>query len=198
MMSENESLKFLEQFANQNLASLKSGSLTDQLVVVERAGHLLADVVRNGGLILSAGNGGSMADAMHLAEELSGKYREVRPALRAVSLSDPTYLTCVANDFGYDQVFARGCESLLREGDVAVLYSTSGSSKNILAAADYCMQSNIRTIGITGVLDSALEKRVTVCLVPAKNLPTEGAQLVHTMWTHMLIELVEKKLGYVS
>lgn len=197
-MSENEPLEFLEQFARQNILFLESGSLADQLLAVGRAGLLLADVLQNGGLILSAGNGGSMADAMHLAEELSGKYRDVRPALRAVCLSDPTYLTCVANDFGYEQVFARGCEALLREGDVAVLYSTSGSSKNILAAADYCLQSNIKTIGITGALDSPLEKRVALCLAPSRNLPTEGAQLVHTMWTHMLIELVERKLGYVS
>jgi D-sedoheptulose 7-phosphate isomerase len=197
-MTENGSLKFLEQFARQNLAAVESGSSTQQLIAVERAGDLLAGVLLKGGLIVSAGNGGSMADAMHLAEELSGKYRDVRPALRAVALSDPTYITCVGNDFGFDQIFARGCEALLREGDVAVLYSTSGSSQNILAAARYCLQSNIRTIGVTGALDSALEKLVTVCLTPAINLPTEGAQLVHTMWTHMLIELVERKLGYVE
>lgn len=197
-MTENESVKFLELFVAQNLVAIESGSSTQQLIAVERAGNLLADVLQKGGLIVSAGNGGSMADAMHLAEELSGKYRYVRPALRAVALSDPTYLTCVGNDFGFDQVFARGCEALLREGDIAVLYSTSGSSQNILAAANYCLKSKIRTIGVTGTLDSALEKLVTVCLTPAINLPTDSAQLVHTMWTHMLIELVERKLGYVE
>ena len=197
-MYEKEPINFLQRFANESFAALESGSHSHQLMAVERAGDLLAGVLQKGGLILSAGNGGSMADAMHLAEELSGKYRNVRPALRAVALSDPSYITCVGNDFGFDQVFARGCEALLREGDVAVLYSTSGSSQNVLAAARYCSQAKIRTLGITGTLDSSLEKLVTVCLVPAIDLSTESAQLVHTMWTHMLIELVERKLGYVE
>jgi D-sedoheptulose 7-phosphate isomerase len=193
-MNSDNLQNFLTSFALQNIEAISHTSQDSQISRVLDAGMRLSTVLRNGGLIVSAGNGGSMADAMHLAEELSGKYRNPRPALRAVSLSDPTYLTCVGNDFGYNKVFVRGCEALLREGDAAVLYSTSGTSANVLEAAKYCKEIEVLSIGITGRRDSELEALVDVCLVPTTDLPTEQAQLVHTLWTHMLIEVIEKTL----
>ena len=195
-MKNNELKTFLKQFAIQNIEALQNTSNEEIVSQVLKAGNILSDVLGSGGLIVTAGNGGSMADAMHLAEELSGKYRNPRPALRAVALSDATYLTCVGNDFGYDSIFSRGCEALLRTGDAAVLYSTSGKSKNILEAAKYCKSAGIVSIGITGRPSTELSESVEICLSPSIDLATEQAQLVHTMWTHMLIEIIEKNLFY--
>lgn len=195
-MSASSPMDFLRGIAEANQSALLHASGPQQLGAVVRAGRLIVDVFGNGGVLASAGNGGSMADAMHLAEELSGRYRSDRPALRAIALSDPTFLTCVGNDFGFSEVFSRGCEAVLRPGDVAVLYSTSGMSENILRAASYCRSNEISSIGVTGVPESKLGGLVDVHLAPSTPLPTEHAQLVHTMWTHMLIELVEKQMGY--
>src|SRR6476661_8079982 len=98
---------------------------------IERAGQILVETIQNSGKIISCGNGGSMCDAMHFAEELSGRYRENRPGMAAVSISDPSHISCVANDFGYDFVFSRYVEALGRPGDVLLAISTSGNSKNV-------------------------------------------------------------------
>jgi D-sedoheptulose 7-phosphate isomerase len=97
---------------------------------------VLVECLRGSGRILSCGNGGSMCDAMHFAEELSGRNREDRPALSAQAMSDPGHLTCVANDYGFEQVFARGVEAWARSGDVLLLFSTSGRSRNLIRAAE--------------------------------------------------------------
>ena len=188
--------EFLRAFHRANLVGLESAGHDSVLRLVESAGNLASTVLTDGGLLVSAGNGGSMADAMHLAEELSGKYRQPRRALRAVALSDPTYLTCVGNDYGYDQVFARGCEALMRPGDCAVLYSTSGTSPNVLAAARAARTAGGKVIAMTGRSGSELGKIADVALDPVENVPTEIAQLIHTMWTHMIIEIIEKNLGF--
>ena len=195
-MSSESIQDFLVEFHRRNVAGLESAGSAAVLAQVEKAGEMVASVLGSGGLLVSAGNGGSMADAMHLAEELSGKYRKPRPALRAVSLSDPTYLTCVGNDFGYDQVFARGCEALVRPGDCAVLYTTSGTSRNVLEAARATRQSGGLVITMTGRKDSEVGRIADVALDTGIDVPTEIAQLIHTMWTHMIIEIVEKRLGY--
>lgn len=187
---------FLKNFLRTNVDALEATGSTEILETIERTGHHLSNVLLEGGLIVSAGNGGSMADAMHLAEELSGKYRNPRPALRAMALSDPTYLTCVGNDFGYDRVFSRGCEALMKAGDVAVLYSTSGSSPNTLVAAESVRKLGGSVVAITGKPNTNLGHLADFTICPANDVATEVAQLIHTMWTHMLIEIVENNLGY--
>jgi D-sedoheptulose 7-phosphate isomerase len=101
---------------------------------IEAAGQLMVNALANGKKIISCGNGGSMCDAMHFAEELSGRYRNDRKALAAVSISDPSHISCVGNDYGYDFIFSRYLEALANEGDVLVGISTSGNSKNIINA----------------------------------------------------------------
>jgi len=194
-MSSEQNIRFLESFFDANLAGLALGGESRILERINDASLKIAQTLGNSGLILSAGNGGSMADAMHLAEELSGKYRNPRKALRAVALSDPSFLTCVGNDFGFDEVFARGCEALMQRQDCAVLYSTSGKSKNILRAAEQVRKLGGTVIAVVGRPNSELAKGSDITLEPSRDVPTEIAQLIHTMWTHMIIELVEKTLG---
>ena len=98
-------------------------------------GEQMSVCVAQGGRLLSCGNGGSMCDAMHFAEERTGRFHDDRPAVSAMAISDPSHLSCVANDYGFEQVFARGVEAWGREGDVLLIFSTSGNSPNVLAAA---------------------------------------------------------------
>ncbi len=129
-------------------ASLQS---PDQLARIVAIAETLRACLARGGTIYTCGNGGSAAQALHLAEELIGRYRGNRPAHRAVCLNaDPTAMTCIANDFGFDQVFARQCEALLREGDVLVALSTSGNSENTVQALHAASRRRSIAIGLLG------------------------------------------------
>ena len=101
------------------------------LFAIQQAGDIMVESLRNGGKIISCGNGGSMCDAMHFAEELSGRFRENRPAIAAISISDPSHITCVGNDFGFDYIFSRYLEAVGKKGDVLLAISTSGNSTNV-------------------------------------------------------------------
>lgn len=153
----------------------------------------LAACLRAGGRILTCGNGGSMCDAMHFAEELTGRFHADRPALSAMSISDPSHLTCTANDFGFEQVFARGVEAWGREGDVLVTFTTSGNSPNILAAAEAARAKGMRVVGLLGG-DGG--KMTALCdhhiVVPARR--SDRVQEIHIKLVHTLIELVERQL----
>ena len=189
-------MAFLSNFFAQNMSGLKLGGEPEVLRLVATAGTAMSECLEKDGLIVTAGNGGSMADAVHLAEELSGRYRNTRRALRAVSLSDGAFLTCVANDFGFEHSFSRGFEALLRPGDCAVLFSTSGRSPNVVEAARVSRERGAIVVAMTGRKDGPLEEFADYLLAPSQDVPTEIAQLIHTMWTHMLIETIEKRLGF--
>ena len=120
------------------------------LEAIETAARLMADALRNGHKIISCGNGGSHCDAMHFAEELSGRYRENRPALAAIAISDPRHLSCVSNDFGYEFVFSRFVEGLGNPGDVLLGISTSGNSANIIRAVEAARQKGMKVVLLTG------------------------------------------------
>jgi len=117
---------------------------------IAAAGYLMVQALSSGGRIFSCGNGGSMCDAMHFAEELTGRYRNNRPALAAMALSDPSHLSCVSNDYGYDYVFSRSIEAFGRKGDVLLAISTSGNSKNVLLAMEMAKSKGLHVVGLTG------------------------------------------------
>src|SRR5260221_12810039 len=121
------------------------------LAGIDRCAQLIADALLSGKKVLAAGNGGSAADALHLCEELVGRYRDNRRALPAISLAaDGTALTCIGNDFGFDQVFARQVEALGQPGDVLVLFTSSGNSANLLLAVEAAKKRGVRTIALSG------------------------------------------------
>jgi len=153
----------------------------------------LAKSLKAGGRALSCGNGGSMCDAMHFAEELTGRFEGDRPPLAAMAISDPSHLSCTANDFGFDQVFARGVQAWGRKGDVLIALSTSGNSPNILAAIDVARQIGMVTVGLLGKGGGkALDRCDHAIVVPADR--SDRVQEIHIKLIHTMIELVEREL----
>jgi len=168
--------------------------------LIAKAAAVVTDCLKRGGRVLSCGNGGSMCDAMHFAEELSGRFRRDRRALSGIALSDPAHLTCVANDFGFGAVFSRGVEAHGRAGDVLLAISTSGSSPNIVAAVEAASAIEMVSITLTGRVDSPLAALadIDICAVGDRNSsvpqPTERTQELHIKIIHLLIDLVEREL----
>lgn len=161
---------------------------------IELAGQLLVEAFRNGNKVISCGNGGSMCDAMHFAEELSGRFRNDRPALPAISISDPSHLTCVANDYGFDKVFSRYVEAVGRPGDVLLAISTSGNSKNVLEAIQSARKLKMRVIGLTGKRGGTMVNLCDVELRAPQSPYSDRAQEIHIKIIHSLIHYVEGEL----
>ena len=123
---------------------------SENLDVIQRIILQIAHTFRNKGKVVIFGNGGSMCDAMHFAEELSGRYRKDRPALPAIAISDPSYLTCVANDYGFEEVFARGVDAFCMPDDIVIGLSTSGNSPNVIRAFERAQKLGCITIALLG------------------------------------------------
>lgn len=162
---------------------------------IEKAGKMLLDSIKSGGQIISCGNGGSMSDAMHFAEELSGRYRNDRPALPAVAISDPSHLSCVANDYGYAFVFSRMVEAIGRKGDVLFAISTSGNSENVLNAIDAAKAKGMKVIGLTGKDGGKMSGLCDVEIRAPKSNYADRAQEIHIKIIHSLIDYVESGLN---
>ncbi|MBQ4279678.1 MAG: D-sedoheptulose 7-phosphate isomerase [Rikenellaceae bacterium] len=163
---------------------------------IRRAGDLLAATLRGGGKIIACGNGGSHCDAMHFAEELSGRYRLNRPALAAIAVSDPAHLSCVANDFGYDAVFERYVEAVGREGDALLLFTSSGNSANLVRAAGIARKMGIPVVGLTGKDGGALAPLCDIELRIPHDGYADRIQELHIKIVHIMIHYIETELGY--
>lgn len=166
-----------------------------QLAHIEAGAVLLIDALRSGKRVISCGNGGSMCDAMHLAEELSGRFRENRPPMAAVAISDPSYISCVANDYGYDEVFARFVEGNGSPGDVLFAISTSGSSPSVVFAARAARAKGMKVVGLTGRSGSELANAADVCICTSAGRYADRVQELHIKIIHILIELVERAVA---
>lgn len=158
---------------------------------IEAVAKLLAGAINEGGKIISCGNGGSMCDAMHFAEELTGKFKYDRPALPAISISDPSHISCVANDFGFDQVFSRFIEGIGNSGDVLLAISTSGNSANIIKAAESALEKGMKVVALTGKTGGLLAKLADVEIRVDGGKYSDRVQEVHIKVIHILIELIE-------
>jgi D-sedoheptulose 7-phosphate isomerase len=162
------------------------------LQAIEQAARLMADSLRAGGKILTCGNGGSLCDAQHFAEELTGRYRQNRPALAAIPLTEASHMSCVANDFGYDHVFSRYVQALGRPGDVLLAISTSGNSPNVLLAAEAAKAAGMRVVSLTGKDGGQLAGISDVEIRAPHSGYADRIQEIHIKAIHIMIMLIEQ------
>ncbi len=174
-----------------------SNILNDKNLIekIENASELIFNTIRNQSMIFSCGNGGSMCDAMHFSEELSGRFRENRRGLPSIAISDPSFLTCVANDYGFDYVFSRFIEANAKKGDLLLAISTSGKSKNIIQACQYCKKNSIKLITLTGVKESQASNYADIDICTPNGKYSDRVQELHTLLIHIIVESVEKLLS---
>jgi D-sedoheptulose 7-phosphate isomerase len=178
--------------AQQTLVNFQSEA---NFSLIAQAADMMSQAIQNGGKIISCGNGGSMCDAMHFAEELSGRFRENRRALAAISISDPSHLSCVSNDYGYDFVFSRFIEGLGQSNDVLLGISTSGNSKNVILAVEAAKAKGMKTIVLTGKDGGKLAGLADIEIrAPYSNF-ADRAQEIHIKVIHSLILGIEHTLG---
>ncbi|MEC7653457.1 MAG: D-sedoheptulose 7-phosphate isomerase [Bacteroidota bacterium] len=161
---------------------------------VDLASSIIATSIEKGKKIISCGNGGSMCDAMHFAEELTGKYKEDRPSYPAIALSDPSAITCIGNDFGFEYVFARQVEALGNDLDILLAISTSGNSPNVLKAAEAAIKKDMIVIALTGRDGGELGKICNHEIRIQWNGYSDRIQEMHIMCIHAIISGVESQL----
>lgn len=159
--------------------------------LIENAARLMAECLLNGGKIISCGNGGSHCDAMHFAEELSGRYRGNRKALAAMAISDPSHISCVGNDYGYDFIFSRYVEALGKSGDILLGISSSGNSRNVILAMETAKAMGMKTIGLTGKDGGAMASLCDIEIRAPKSEYADRAQEIHIKVIHALIDSIE-------
>lgn len=179
-----EGQKILEQFIVDS----------KNIDLIEKAGTLMVEALKKGNKIISCGNGGSMCDAMHFAEELSGRFREDRKALPAISISDPSHISCVANDYGYDQVFSRYVEAIGNHGDVLLAISTSGNSINVINAIHTAKLKGIIIVGLTGKDGGKMAKICDIEIRAPHSQYADRAQEIHIKVIHSLIHFIEASI----
>lgn len=181
----------------QEASDILTSFIADEknIQAIEEAVLLLSDALKSGSKAISCGNGGSMSDAMHFAEELTGRFRNDRPSLAAIAISDPSYITCVGNDYGYDSVFSRFIEGMGQEGDVLLAISTSGNSANIVQAISAARVKGMKVIGLTGKDGGKMAGLCDVEIRAPRSTYADHAQEIHIKVIHCLIMGVEAAVG---
>jgi D-sedoheptulose 7-phosphate isomerase len=192
-MSGVDSVKSALAEAADSLSRLQAD--TAMLERIAQAGAMLADTFAAGGRAYSCGNGGSMCDAMHFAEELTGRFRDDRRGYAALAISDPGHLSCVGNDYGYERVFARFIEAHGRAGDVLLAITTSGTSRNVVAAAQAAKELGMKVIALTGRAATPITELADIAIVTSGGKYADRVQELHIKVIHILIELVERRLA---
>ena len=178
--------------AQNALAALIENEAT--LETIAQAAHVIAQSQRQGGAVYSCGNGGSLCDAMHFAEEMTGRYRQDRKPYRAAAISDVSHMACVGNDYGYEHVFSRWIEAMGTEKDVLVAITTSGTSKNIVAAAKAAKAKGMTVVALTGKAGSPITDEADIAVVTPAGRWADRVQELHIKVIHILIELIEREL----
>jgi D-sedoheptulose 7-phosphate isomerase len=161
---------------------------------IEQAGALMTESLKQGHKIMSCGNGGSMCDAMHFAEELSGLYRDRRDALAAISISDPSHITCAGNDFGFDHIFSRFVEAVGQSGDVLLAISTSGNSTNVVNAAVAAKAKGMKVVALTGKEGGKVAGLCDIEIRAPQTQYSDRTQEIHIKIIHSLIHYIEMNI----
>ena len=181
-----EARECLEKFINDK----------NSVLCIARAASICSEAIKEGHKIISCGNGGSLCDASHFAEELTGRYRDSRRPLPAISINDPAYMTCVGNDFSFVDIFSRYVEGVGNEGDVLLAISTSGHSQNILNAADAAQSKGMKVIALTVEGKNELSDKADVSLCAPFAPHSDRIQEIHIKVIHILIQVIESELKF--
>ena len=179
-----ESSKLLNEFISDN----------KNFEAIESAAKLMIKSINNGGKIISCGNGGSMSDAMHFAEELSGRFKEERKALPAIAIADPSHITCVANDYGFDFIFSRFVEALGNKNDVLLAISTSGNSKNVINAVNSAKKIGMPVVALTGKDGGKLKDLCDIEIRVPHFGYSDRIQEIHIKVIHSIIDYIETNI----
>jgi len=181
-----EARECLEKFINDK----------NSVLYIARAASICSEAIKKGNKIISCGNGGSLCDATHFAEELTGKYRDSRRPLPAISINDPAYMTCVGNDFSFTDIFSRYVEGVGQKGDVLLAISTSGQSENIINATDAAHSKGMKVIALTVEGKSKLSDKADVCVYSPMAPHSDRIQEIHIKIIHILIQAIEAEINF--
>ena len=187
--------KDIKKHFEEALEVLSAFNTDENLQKIAHAIKMVSESINNGNKIISCGNGGSMCDAMHFAEELSGRFRNDRKGLAAISISDPSHISCVANDFGYEYIFSRYVDAIGCKGDVLLGISTSGNSENVIKAVELAKSKGIKTIVLTGKTGGKLAALADLEIRAPHSEYADRAQEIHIKVIHALIDGIEKELN---
>lgn len=179
--------------ARDALEALIAADETQEAIV--KASELMIEAIRSGHKILSCGNGGSLCDSMHFAEEMTGRFRSDRPGYAAIAIADASHMSCVGNDYGYRDVFSRYVRAVGQPGDVLLAITTSGTSANVIDAVDVAHEKGMKVVGLTGKFESPLTQKADVAIVTPAGRWADRVQELHIKTIHILIELVERTLA---
>jgi D-sedoheptulose 7-phosphate isomerase len=185
--------QILDSFRNTEKLLHDFMSIEANLVVLEKVSETLADIYAKGGKVIVFGNGGSACDAMHFAEEFTGRFRKDRKPLPAIALTDVAHITCVGNDYGFDEIFSRGVEAYAQPGDLVIGISTSGNSVNVIKAIQKAKEMNCITFALLGKDGGKLKSMCNFNLVITGET-SDRIQEIHMTILHIIIEIVERKL----
>lgn len=163
---------------------------------IDEAAHMIAEALKTGSKVISCGNGGSLCDAAHFAEELTGRYRKNRKPYPALAINDPAYITCVSNDYSFEEIFSRYVEGVGERGDVLLAISTSGKSPNIVRAAKVAKSRGIQVIALTSSGDNQLSDLADIVLAGPRTDFSDRVQEIHIKIIHLLIQSIEARLEH--
>jgi D-sedoheptulose 7-phosphate isomerase len=185
---------FIKEFEESKAVLEQFMSNDSNYELLVKAGLMLTESLKRGNKIISCGNGGSMSDAMHFAEELSGRFRDNRKPLAAIAISDPSHITCTANDYGFDAIFERFVDGLGKPGDVLFAISTSGNSANVVKAAEKAKEKKMMVIALTGKDGGKLAQLADVEIRAPKSRYSDRVQEIHIKVIHTLIHFIEENI----